>query len=309
MVRLTADYNGDERLVMSTSHSHIHTHEATGDLRLAFVLNTIFAILEIFGGLWTNSVAILSDAVHDLGDSAALGAAWFLEGYARKDSDRRFSYGYRRFSLLGAWTNTTVLVVGSVIVLTQSIPRLFAPEPPNAAGMFLFAVIGVAVNGAAAWRLRGRESLNTKVAAWHLIEDVLGWAAVLVVSITLMFVDLPILDPALSVAITGYILFNVLRNLRRTLMLFLQAVPEDIDLPELERRFGALAHVCSTHHTHVWSMDGEHHVLTTHIVVDSQATNEDVTRLRGDVAQLCEEYRFAHTTVEIEWDNEECRMG
>jgi len=306
---LTADYNGDERSAMSTSHSHIHTHEATGDLRLAFVLNTVFAILEIFGGLWTNSVAILSDAVHDLGDSVALGAAWFLEGYARKGGDRRFSYGYRRFSLLGAWTNTTVLVVGSVIVLTESIPRLFSPESPNAAGMLLFAVIGVAVNGAAAWRLRGRESLNTKVAAWHLIEDVLGWAAVLVVSITLMFVDLPILDPALSVAITGYILFNVLRNLRRTLMLFLQAVPEDIDLPELERRFGSLAHVCSTHHTHVWSMDGEHHVLTTHIVVDSQATNDDITRLRGNVAQLCEEYRFAHTTIEIEWDNEECRMG
>ncbi len=294
---------------MNHRHGHDHQHDATGDLRLAFVLNTSFAILEIFGGLWTNSMAILSDAVHDLGDSVALGAAWFLEGYARKGGDRRFSYGYRRFSLLGAWTNTTVLVVGSVIVLTKSIPRLFAPEPPNAAGMLLFAVIGVAANGAAAWRLRGRESLNTKVAAWHLIEDVLGWAAVLVVSVTLLFIDLPILDPALSIAITGYVLLNVLRNLRRTLLLFLQAVPEDIDLGELERRFGALAHVCSTHHMHVWSMDGEHHVLTTHVVVDRQATQEDIARLRGDVARLCEEYRFAHTTVEIEWDDEECRMG
>ena len=208
---------------MSTSHTHVHSPDATGDLRLAFVLNTCFAILEIFGGLWTNSVAILSDAVHDLGDSVALGAAWFLEGYAKKGGDRQFSYGYRRFSLLGAWTNTTVLVVGSIIVLTESIPRLFAPEPPNAAGMLLFAVIGIAANGAAAWRLRGRESLNTKVAAWHLMEDLLGWVAVLVVSLTLLFVELPILDPALAIAITGYILFNVLRNLRRTLMLFLQA--------------------------------------------------------------------------------------
>ena len=127
----TADYNGGgltrvSGLAMSTSHSHIHAHDSTGGLRLAFVLNTVFAVLEIFGGLWTNSVAILSDAVHDLGDSVALGAAWFLEGYARKGGDRRFSYGYRRFSLLGAWTNTTVLRVvnlGSSCV-TEAIPRL-----------------------------------------------------------------------------------------------------------------------------------------------------------------------------------------
>ena len=291
------------------AHAHSHGPDATGDLRLAFALNTAFAILEILGGVWTNSVAILSDAVHDLGDSVALGAAWFLEGYARKAGDRRFSYGYRRFSLLGAWTNTIVLVVGSVVVLTEAVPRLFTPEPPHAAGMLGFAVIGIAANGAAAWRLRGRESFNTRVAAWHLIEDVLGWVAVLVVSVTLLFVDLPILDPALSIAITTYILFNVLSNLRRTLMLFLQAVPEEIDLRELERRFGTLAHVRSTHHTHVWSMDGEHHVLTSHVVVDSQATRDDIARLRSDVAKLCEEYRFAHTTVEIEWDDEECRMG
>ena len=300
-------YNGDEGRFMS--HSHSHDHDATGDLRLAFVLNTCFAVLEIFGGLWTNSVAILSDAVHDLGDSVALGAAWFLEGYAGKAGDRRFSYGYRRFSLLGAWTNTTILVVGSIVVLTEAIPRLFAPERPNAAGMLLFAVIGIAANGAAAWRLRGRQALNTTVAAWHLIEDVLGWAAVLVVSVTLLFVDLPILDPILSIGITAYILFNVLRNLRRTLLLFLQAVPDDIDLRELERRFDGLAHVCSTHHTHVWSMDGERHVLTTHVVVDREATRADIARLRADVARLCEEYRFAHTTVEIEWDDDECRMS
>ena len=286
-----------------------HPHDTTKALRLAFVLNTTFAILEIFGGLWTNSVAILSDAVHDLGDSVALGAAWALDRYSQKAGDRRFSYGYLRFSLLGAWTNTTVLVLGSILVLTEAVPRLFRPEPANARGMLLFALIGILVNGAAAWRLHGQTSLNTKVAAWHLIEDVLGWVAVFVVAITLLFVDLPILDPLLSIGITIYILTNVLRNLRRTLMLFLQAVPEDIDLDELQRRLDALDHVRSTHHTHVWSMDGAHHVLSTHLVVDSNATKENVTRVRAAVATLCEEYRFAHSTVEIEWGDDECRMG
>ena len=288
--------------------SHSHSHPSDG-LRLAFLLNTGFAVLEIVGGLWTNSVAILSDAVHDLGDSLALGAAWGLDRYAQRGSDRRFSYGYLRFSLLGAWTNTTVLVLGSVIVMTEALPRLFQPETPNAAGMLVFALIGVAVNGVAAWRLSGRQSLNTRIAAWHLIEDLLGWIAVLVVAITLMFVDLPVLDPVLSIAITAYILFNVIRRLRQTLMLFLQAVPDDIDLRQLERRLRELEHVRSTHHTHVWSMDGAHHVLTTHIVVDSEASRADLDRLRSDVARLCEEYRFAHTTVEFEWDDDECRMG
>ena len=223
--------------------SHTHSHAPGADLRLAFVLNTSFAILEIVGGLWTNSVAILSDAVHDLGDSLALGAAWSLDKYSQKGSDRLFSYGYLRFSLLGAWTNTLVLVLGSIIVLTEAVPRLFQPQQPNATGMLLFALVGVVVNGVGAWRLRGRESLNTKVAAWHLIEDVLGWSAVLIVSVTLMFVDLPVLDPILSVVTTAYILFNVVRHLRQTLLLFLQAVPDDIDLTELERRLSALEHV------------------------------------------------------------------
>ena len=286
-----------------------HSHHATGDLCLAFFLNLGFTVLEIAGGLWTNSVAILSDAVHDLGDSLSLGSAWYLDRVAQRGSDRRFSYGYLRFSLLGAWTNITVLLAGSIFVLSEAIPRLLQPEPAHAPGMLAFALIGVVVNGAAALRLRGRQSLNARVAAWHFIEDVLGWVAVLVVAVTLMFVDLPVLDPALAVLITGYILFNVVRHLRRTLMIFMQAVPEEIDLRELENRLGTLAHVRSTHHTHMWSMDGAHHVLTSHIVVDSQTTKGEVARLRKEVAGLCDEYDFAHTTIEIEWGDDECRMG
>jgi len=289
--------------------SHASSHESSNALRLAFFLNLGFTIVEIAGGLWTNSVAILSDAVHDLGDSVSLGAAWWLDRYAQRGSDRRFSYGYRRFSLLGAGTTTTVLIAGSLFILSEAIPRLFDPQPPHAPGMLAFALFGIAVNGVAALRLRNRRSLSARVAAWHFVEDVLGWIAVLIVSVTLLVVDLPVLDPLLSILITAYILFNVLRNLRQTFMLFLQAVPEDIDLGELQRRLGALPHVRSTHHTHVWSMDGAHHVLTTHIVVDSATTKTQVSLLREDVAKLCAEYEFAHTTVEIEWDDEECRMA
>ena len=290
-------------------HDHAASHSSTADLRLAFFLNLSFTIVEIAGGIWTNSVAILSDAVHDLGDSVSLGAAWGLDRYAQRKGDRRFSYGYRRFSLLGAWTTTAVLIAGSLFVLAEAIPRLLDPQPPHAPGMLAFAVLGIAVNGVAALRLRGGRSLSAKVAAWHLIEDILGWIAVLVVAITLLVVDLPVLDPLLSIVITAYILYNVLRNLRQTFLLFLQAVPEDIDLSELQGKFEALPHVRSTHHTHVWSMDGVHHVLTTHIVVDSETTRDEVTELREEIARLCTDYDLAHTTVEIEWGDDECRMA
>ena len=291
------------------SHSHHHVEEATGDLRLAFFLNLGSALLELFGGLWTNSVAILSDAVHDLGDSLSLGVAWYLDRYARRSGDAQFSYGYRRFTLLGAWTNTVVLLVGSVFVLSEAIPRLFAPEPAYAPGMLLFAAVGIGANGLAAWRLRGKRSLNARVAAWHLVEDILGWIAVLVVATTLLFVDLPILDPLLSIGISIYILYNVGRNLRQTLRLFLQAVPEDVDLAELERRFGSLHDVLSAHHTHVWSMDGAQHVLTTHLIVAEGTTKDAVCAVRDAASRLCEEHDFAHTTIEIEWGEDACHMA
>ena len=283
-------------------------HPAADDLRLAFFLNLGFTVVEIAGGFWTNSVAILSDAVHDLGDSLSLGSAWYLDRVAQRGSDKRFSYGYLRFSLLGAWTNITVLLAGSIFLLSEAIPRLLRPEPTNARGMLAFALVGVAINGAAAFRLRGHRSLNAQVAAWHFLEDVLGWVAVLIVAVTLLFVDLPVLDPALAILITGYILYNIVRHLRRTLLLFMQAVPEEIDLGHLEQRLSSLPHVYSTHHTHVWSMDGTHHVLTSHIVVDSETTKNEVARLREEVANLCDDYDFAHTTIEIEWGDDECRM-
>ena len=290
-------------------HSHDHSHEATGDLRLAFLLNLGFTLVAAVGGVWTNSVAILSDAVHDFGDSLSLGLAWYLDRYSRRERDHRFSYGYRRFSLLGAVTTTAALVVGSAFVLAEAIPRLLEPEPTDALGMVGFAVLGVAVNGIAALRLRDRKSLNARVVSWHLMEDVLGWGAVLVVAITLLFVDLPVLDPALSIVITVFILYNVVRNLRDTTILFLQGVPDDVDLEAIERRLAALDHVQSTHHTQVWSMDGAHHVLTTHLVVGAETSKDEVLSLREQVRGLCEDHDFAHTTVEIEWGDESCRMS
>ena len=179
------------------AHNHSHQHGgSTKNLKIAFFINIGFTCLEIVGGFFTNSIAIISDALHDLGDSLSLGLAWYLENKAsQKGSTNRFSFGYARFRLLGALVNALVLIVGSIYIIIEAIGRLQNPEPVKSDWMIVLAVIGVAANGYAAWRTKGSTSLNEKVVSWHLLEDVLGWVAVLIVSIILQFKDWYFLDP------------------------------------------------------------------------------------------------------------------
>jgi cobalt-zinc-cadmium efflux system protein len=183
------------------------------------------------------------------------------------------------------------------------------PEHSNAQGMVLFAIVGILVNGAAVLRLRGSRSLNVRVVAWHLLEDVLGWIAVLIVAVILLFTDIHVLDPILSILITSYVLYNVVKNLRATLSLFLQAVPEDYDIDQLEKDISAVENVVSTHHTHIWSLDGEHHVLTTHVVVDESTSKDQVLCVREDIKKMLTAYDFSHMTVEIEFGDDDCGMA
>ena len=181
---------------MAHDHHHHHEHQSGKNLRIAFFLNLAFTILEIIGGFYVNSIAILSDAIHDLGDSLSLGTSWYLDNKSKKGADSKFSFGYRRFSLLGALINSVVLIAGSIYVITEAVGRLMEPQHSDANGMIIFAIIGVAVNGYAAWKLSGGKSLNERVVSWHLIEDVLGWVAVLIVAIVIRFWDIHYLDPA-----------------------------------------------------------------------------------------------------------------
>ncbi|NQT26606.1 cation transporter [candidate division KSB1 bacterium] len=290
------------------SDHHEHNHEGVSELRTAFFLNFGFTLLELFGGFWTNSVAILSDAIHDLGDSVSLGIAWILQIVSSKGRDSRFSYGYRRFSLLGALISTLILIAGSVIVLTRALPRLLHPEPANASGMLIFAIIGVVVNGLAALKLKHSHSMNARMAALHLLEDILGWVAVLIVSITLLFTQFYILDSILSILITGIILFNVIRNLKRILKVFLQAAPEQVRVEAIENQLIAIPKVRSCHDTHCWSLDGEHHVLTTHIVLDSETSQEQIVEIKTVIKNLAKSMDFSHITVETEFEDLDCTM-
>jgi len=294
-------------------HSHSHHHHPkngnTSSQRLgwAFALNVSFTIIEFIGGWLTNSTAIMADAVHDLGDSLAIGSAWLLNKVGGKEADTYFSYGYRRLSLFGAVINAVVLIVGSLWVLFEALPRLFAPQMPVAEGMFVLAIFGVAVNGYAAYKLSDGESLNERVLNWHLIEDVMGWVAVLLVSTVLMFVDWPILDPILSIGFTLFILFNVFKTLRETLGLFLQAVPDQAAQLAIRNDLLNIEQVANLHHLHFWSLDGEHHVLTAHLLLDSMLPPDQLIILKDEISLSLKKYDLAHTTIEFEFPQEVCR--
>lgn len=289
-------------------HDHSQKdNESSRRIGLVFFLNLIFTIIEFVGGVLTNSTAIMADAVHDLGDSLSIGSAWLLARWGRKTADSEFTYGYRRLTLFGAFLNSVVLIAGSMWVLSEAIPRLANPVMPVAEGMFALAILGVTVNGVAAYRLSKGTTLNEKVLNWHLLEDVLGWVAVLVVSIVLQFADWPILDPLLSVGFTLFIMFNVVRNLWTTGKLFLQAVPDRELHNKIRRTLLGIGGVSDVHHQHLWSLDGEHHVLTAHIVVDGEFDVEEYGVIKDGVAAALEQYGLSHTTIEIELKRELCR--
>lgn len=290
------------------SHNHQHNHSSTENFKVVFLLNIGFTIFEIIGGIFTNSIAIISDALHDLGDSLSIGLAWFLEKYSHKKSNNKFSYGYGRFSLLGALINAIVLIIGSTFVIANAIPRLISPQETNAEGMIIFAIVGVIVNGFAALRLKNEKSMNARVLMLHLLEDVLGWAAILAVAISFLFWPNYILDAILSIIITLYILYNVFVNLKKTVTLFLQATPESVDIDLIDEQLKTIEKVISTHHTHVWSMDGVNHILTTHLIVDKTTTRDEIVKIKLKCKQLFEDLKLSHFTIEVELEDEVCLM-
>ncbi|WP_242928663.1 cation diffusion facilitator family transporter [Pontibacter vulgaris] len=292
----------------SHHHGHTHHHHGSSNIKVAFFLNLGFTLIEIFGGLWINSLAILSDALHDLGDSLALGLAWYFAHLSQRGRDQNFSYGYRRFSLLGAVINAVILLVGSGFVLAAVIPRLLQPEPVNATGMIGFALLGVLVNGAAALRLGKGSSLNERVAQLHLLEDVLGWVAVLAGGVILYFFDLPIIDPILSLLITCFVVYNVIRNLRLSLNILLQGIPSDLKLADVQKQVEKIPGIRSAHDLHLWTLDGTHHVLTLHAVVDALLPLQESEKLKQQVRDEMAKLEITHVTIELEAPGQQCAL-
>jgi len=284
-----------------------HHHQVTDNIRTAFFINLVFSILEILGGVYTNSLAIISDALHDLGDSLSLAVAWYFEKISGKKNDHNYSFGYKRFTVLGAIINAIILVAGSVVIIIEAIPRLFNPEEVNAKGMIILAVLGIVFNGAAILKLKGNhQSLNSRMVMLHLMEDVLGWVAVLIGSIVLLFTNLPIIDPILSLIVTLFILYNVFKNLKESVKIILQAIPKEMNLQLIEQQILSIEFIDKVHNLHIWTMDGEYHVLSVHLVINKNFTIDEVANIKQQVRAKLGDEKIKHFTIEVECADKDC---
>ncbi|WKN31112.1 cation diffusion facilitator family transporter [Porifericola rhodea] len=290
-------------------HDHTHHHSISSNLKVAFFLNLSFTIIEFIGGIFTNSMAILSDAIHDLGDTFAIGSSLFLENYSQKGRSKKFSFGYKRFSPLSALINSVILLAGSLFIITEAIPRLLNPETVDARGMLYLALAGIFFNGLAVFRLRkGENSINQRAVMLHLLEDVLGWVAVLVGSIVMLFVNLPIIDPILSLLIAVYIFWNAFKNLRQVMHIFLQATPDDVDIDKVKSALESLEEVQDTHDTHLWTLDGNYNILSVHLVINNNMRLSELAELRMKVNKKLKSYHIDHITIQFEVPGELCEL-
>lgn len=293
-------------------HPHgeeMHIHPVVKNLKLAFVINISFALIEFVGGALTNSVAILSDAIHDLGDGIIIGIALWMEKFSNKGRSLSYSYGYKRFSTLAAFLTSVVLLAGSAIIIFESVPRFFHPEEVHAGGMLGLSVAGILFNGAALLRLRGTHgSLNQKAVMLHMLEDVLGWIAVLVGSIVIYYTKWYWIDPLMSLGIAAFILFNAGKNILSVSKIFLQSVPDAVDEEAITRKLTAIEHVRNVHDIHIWSMDGNYNILTVHLVVDKETVNDDLTEIKAKAMAILKEENIQHPTVQIEFQAGGCEF-
>ena len=271
------------------------------NILIAFILNLSFSVFEFVGGIFTNSVAIISDSIHDIGDAVSIGVSYFLEKKSKKQPDNIYTYGYLRYSVIGSVITTLILLVGSVLVVINAVNRIFNPQEINYNGMIIFAVIGVAVNFLAAYFTRDGDSLNQKAVNLHMVEDVLGWMVVLIGAIVMRFTDFKLIDPILSIAVAVYIFIHAFSHLKEALELFLVKIPEGIEIDENKHHLLEIDGVLDVHHIHVWSMDGNQNYATMHVV-----TNSNHLKIKKAIKEELFEHGIVHATLELESEKEHC---
>ena len=271
------------------------------NILVAFILNLSFSIFEIIGGFFTGSVAIISDAIHDLGDATSIGISYFLEKKSKKQPDNTYTYGYARFSVMGSVITTLILLLGSVMVIYNAVLRIINPVEINYNGMIIFAVVGALVNFLAAYFTKDGDSLNQKAVNLHMLEDVLGWIVVLVGAIIMRFTDIRIIDPLMSMGVAIFIFVNALKNLKEVLDLFLEKIPNNISIEEIRHHIKEINGVIDAHHIHIWSMDGYHNYATMHIVA-----NENSHEIKDKIREELKEHGIGHATLEIESPTDHC---
>ena len=271
------------------------------NILVAFILNLFFSIFEFIGGFLTNSVSIISDSLHDLGDSISIGISYFLEKKSKKKPDEVYTYGYVKYSVMGSIITTVILLVSSIFVIYNAIGRLFNPESIDYNGMIVLACVGIIVNVLAAYFTKHGDSLNQKSVNLHMLEDVFGWVIVLIGSIIIRFTDFVIIDSILSIFLAVYIFVNALKNMKEVLDIFLEKVPNGITIENIKKHILEIDDIIDVHHIHIRSIDGYNNYATLHVVVKKYDK-----KIKEKVKDVMKNLNINHTTVELEEEKEMC---
>ena len=266
---------------------------------LAFFLNLSFAIVEFIAGGIFGSSAVLADSVHDFGDAIAIGISAFLETISNREEDSRYTLGYKRFSLLGALVTAVILMTGSVMVILENITKLFNPQPVNDEGILWLGIIAVTINVLASLVVRKGKTKNESILSLHFLEDTLGWIAVILMALILRFTDWYILDPLLSLVISFYILSKAIPRFWSTLKIFLDAVPEGVNIQKIETDLAELEHVASINQLNLWSMDGLEKNAIVHVCLEHVKHMEVC---KESIRNLLKESGFQNITIEVDED-------
>ncbi len=271
--------------------------KSSRNMTIAFLLNFSFAIIEFIFGLLFHSSAVLADAIHDTGDALAIGLSTFFEKISTRKEDREYTLGYKRYSLLGALLTSVILLIGSTLVIVENVPKLFAPEKVNYDGMLVLGIVAIAVNTAASRVVSHGHSHNESILSLHFLEDILGWLAVILVSLILRFTDWYFLDPLLSLVIAGFILSQALPKFWENIQIFLDHVPSDVDLSQLYREIAVLENVRAITQLNVWTTDGLEKYAMLHICLENPNL---LAETQASLRQKLLAYGIAKVTIQTD---------
>lgn len=276
------------------------------NILVAFILNATFTIIELIGGLLTNSISILSDSIHDFGDSISIGLAYFLEKKSEKGPTKSHTYGYARYSVLSAFITNTVLLIGSIFVIYGAIERLLNPVKVNSLGMIILAIVGILFNGFAVIKTAKSEKLNEKSINLHLLEDVLSWCVVLIGSLFMLIFNTSIIDPIMSLLVVVFIMYNVIKNFIGVFNIFMEKAPKSFDTDSFKNTLLKHPEIKDIHHIHAHTLNGEDVVVSLHAVVDKNAETKDVVKVKNLIHLDSEKYKISHLTIQIDYGKNDC---
>ena len=268
---------------------------------IAFILNLCFAIFEFIGGSICGSVAIISDSLHDAGDAMSIGISYFMERKSEKKPDSKYTFGYGRYSVIGSVITLSILIFGGIAVIANAIERIIFPMPINYDYMLIFAIFGVVINLLAVKLTHGDGSLNQRAVNLHMLEDCLGWIVVLAGAIIMKFTDIAIIDPIMSIGVAVFILISSIKAIRESVGVLLERVPKNTCTEHIKEHLLEIDGVIDVHHIHAWSLDGERSIATLHAKISGNA-HDIKEKIKNELSR----FGVAHSTVEIEYESEEC---